>query len=34
MQVKGELREDWLTSNVSGAAYNATSLLMTLRLQK
>ncbi len=34
MQIKGELREDWLTSNVSGVAYSATSLLMTLRLQR
>ncbi len=34
MQIKGELREDWLTSNVAGAAYRATSLLMTLRLQR
>jgi len=34
MQIKGEVREDWLTSNVSGVAYSATSLLLTLRLQK
>jgi hypothetical protein len=34
MQIKGEVREDWLTSNVSGVAYSATSFLMTLRLQR
>jgi hypothetical protein len=34
MQIKGELREDWLSSNVSGVAYSATSALVTLRLQK
>jgi hypothetical protein len=34
MQIKGEVREDWLTSNASGAAYSATSVLLTLRLQK
>jgi len=34
MQLKGTLREDWLTSNVSGVAYSATSVLLTLRLQR
>ena len=34
MQLKGTLREDWLTSNVSGVAYQATSFLLTLRLQR
>jgi hypothetical protein len=32
--LKGELREDWLTSNVTGVAYQATSALLTLRLQR
>jgi len=34
MQLKGEVREDWLTSNVSGVAYTATSFLLTMRLQR
>jgi hypothetical protein len=34
MQLKGEVREDWLTSNVSGVAYTATTFLLTMRLQK
>jgi hypothetical protein len=34
MQLKGTVREDWLTSNVSGVAYTATSFLLTLRLQR
>jgi len=34
MQLKGEVREDWLNSNVSGAAYTATTFLLTMRLQK
>ena len=34
VQLKGTLREDWLTSNVSGVAYQATSVLLTLRLQR
>jgi hypothetical protein len=34
MQLKGTVREDWLTSNVSGVAYSATSFLIGLRLQK
>lgn len=34
MQLKGEVRQDWLDSNVSGAGYTATSFLMTMRLQK
>ncbi len=34
VSLKGTLREDWLTSNVSGVAYQATSVLLTLRLQR
>jgi hypothetical protein len=34
MQLKGEVRQDWLTSNVSGVAYTATTFLLTMRLQK
>jgi hypothetical protein len=34
VSLKGELRHDWLTSNVSGAAYDSTSVLLTLRLQR
>ena len=34
MQLRGEVREDWLTSNVSGVAYTATSFLLTMRLQR
>ncbi len=34
IQFKGTVREDWLTSNVSGAAYSATSFLLTMRLQR
>jgi len=34
MQLRGTVREDWLTSNVSGVAYTATSFLLTLRLQR
>jgi hypothetical protein len=34
MQIKGTVREDWLTSNVSGVTNSATSFLLTLRLQK
>ncbi len=34
MQLKGTVRQDWLTSNATGAAYQATSALLTLRLQK
>jgi hypothetical protein len=34
LQLKGEIREDWLTSNVSGAAYTATSFLAGIRLQR
>jgi hypothetical protein len=32
--LKGELRHDWLTSNFSGVAYNSSSALLTLRLQR
>ena len=34
MQLRGEVRQDWLSSNVSGAAYTATTFLLTMRLQK
>jgi len=34
MQIKGSVREDWLTSNVTGVAYQATSFLLGLRLQR
>ncbi len=34
MQLRGEVREDWLTSNISGVAYAATSFLLTVRLQR
>jgi hypothetical protein len=32
--VRGELRHDWLTSNTPGVAYNTTSVLLGLRLQR
>jgi hypothetical protein len=34
LQLKGEVRQDWLNSNVSGVAYTATTFLLTMRLQK
>ena len=34
MQIKGEVRHDWLTSSQPGNAYDATSVLLTLRLQR
>jgi hypothetical protein len=34
MQIKTTVRHDWLTSTQTGAAYNATSALVTLRLQR
>lgn len=34
LQLKGTVREDWLTSNVSGVAYDATSFLVGVRLQR
>lgn len=34
LQLKGTLREDWLTSNVTGVAYDATTLLAGVRLQR
>jgi hypothetical protein len=34
MALKGEIRQDWLTSTVSGVAYTASSFLLTLRLQR
>ena len=33
-QIKGEVRQDWLRSNVSGTDYNATVFLLGLRLQR
>jgi hypothetical protein len=33
-QVKGEVREDWLRSNISGNDYNATTVLLGLRWQR
>ena len=33
MQVRGEVREDWLTSSQSGNAYSATALLFGMRFQ-
>ena len=32
-QIKGEIRQDWLRSNVTGNDYNATVFLLGLRLQ-
>jgi hypothetical protein len=34
MQLKGEVRHDWLTSTQVGNAYQSTSVLLTLRLQR
>jgi hypothetical protein len=34
VQIKGELRQDWLRSNVTGADYNATIVLVGVRLQR
>jgi hypothetical protein len=34
MQLKSEVRYDWLTSTATGVAYNATSFLVGLRLQR
>lgn len=34
LQLKGTMRQDWLTSNVSGAAYDATSFLVGVRVQR
>ena len=34
ISLKGELRHDWLNSNVANVAYNSTSILFTLRLQR
>jgi len=34
LQLKGTVREDWLTSNVTGVAYDATSFLVGARLQR
>ncbi|HTV36811.1 MAG TPA: outer membrane beta-barrel protein, partial [Xanthobacteraceae bacterium] len=34
LQLKGTVREDWLTSNVSGVAYSATSFLAGVRVQR
>ncbi|MFZ0608970.1 MAG: outer membrane beta-barrel protein [Xanthobacteraceae bacterium] len=34
VQLRGEVRQDWLNSNVSGVAYTATTFLLTMRLQR
>ena len=34
IQFKGEVRQDWLDSNVTGVAYTASTFLLTMRLQK
>jgi len=34
VQLRGQVRQDWLNSNVSGVAYTATTFLLTMRLQK
>ena len=34
MQLRGEVRQDWLTSSQPGFAYTATSFLFGLRLQR
>jgi hypothetical protein len=34
MQIKGEFRQDWVRSNVSGVDYTASSLLVGLRFQR
>ncbi|HVZ53226.1 MAG TPA: outer membrane beta-barrel protein [Pseudolabrys sp.] len=34
VQVKGEVREDWLHSNVESADYNATTFTLGMRLQR
>ncbi len=34
LQLKGTVRQDWLTSNVSGVSYDATSFLFGIRLQR
>jgi len=34
VQLKGTVRQDWLTSTATGAAYDATSFLLGLRLQR
>ncbi len=33
IQIKSTIRQDWLTSNVTGVAYDATSFLLGVRLQ-
>ena len=34
VQLKGEIRRQWLTSNVAGAAYTADIFLLGVRLQR
>ena len=34
VQVKGEVRQEWLRSNVTGNDYNATVFLLGVRLQR
>ena len=33
-QIKGEVRQEWLRSNITGNDYNATIFLLGLRLQE
>jgi len=33
-QIKGEVREDWLRSNITSNNYSATTFLLGLRLQQ
>jgi hypothetical protein len=34
LQLKGEFRQDWLNSNVSGVDYTASTFLLGIRLQQ
>lgn len=34
LQVKGEIRQDWLNSNVASADYTATTFTLGMRLQR
>ena len=34
VQLKGELRQDWLRSNIPGNNYDARAVLLGLRLQR
>jgi hypothetical protein len=33
LQLKGEFRQDWLSSNVSGNDYSASTVLLGVRVQ-